>query len=130
MASGTIRSNRMKGAETQLEPEKSLKKRGRGSFDSVTIESGDVCIIRWFDNKCVNLASNFTQLSANNENVRRYSVKSKEFIDIPCPEAIQEYNKGMGGIDLFDMLTECYQIQLGTKNGIIRSSTFASMLQL
>ena len=36
----------------------------------------------------------------------------KEFIDIPRPLIVQEYNKHMGGVDLCDMLMALYRIKL------------------
>ncbi len=54
-ATGTIRADRLRGCEKTLLTEKELKKSGRGSIDL----NSSIRIVRWFDNKLVQLASNY-----------------------------------------------------------------------
>ena len=69
-AVGTIRQDRMR--ESKLKSEKELKKEGRGSYDgSVDLNSG-IVIVRWFDNKAVQLISNYIGIEPIDE-VKRWS---------------------------------------------------------
>lgn len=95
-ATGTIRANRLMGCN--LKSEKELRKEGRGAMDTKVTEEGDVVLVRWLDNGIVNIAS--TQVGCGSVGVAsRWSDASKERIEIPCPEAILEYNKFMGGVE-------------------------------
>ena len=58
-AVGTIRKDRLKGAQHYLLSEKDLKKKGRGSSDHVVEANSGINVIRWFDSGLVQLASNF-----------------------------------------------------------------------
>uniref|UniRef100_A0A3B3YNV3 PiggyBac transposable element-derived protein domain-containing protein n=1 Tax=Poecilia mexicana TaxID=48701 RepID=A0A3B3YNV3_9TELE len=53
---GTVRMNRVK--DCQLMDEKELKKKGRGSLDFRVNQENNI-IVRWYDNKAVNLLSSF-----------------------------------------------------------------------
>ena len=55
MATGTVRSNRMKGAMESMIPEKEMKKKERGSYDFTS--DGDVFCTIWNDNSLVNVMS-------------------------------------------------------------------------
>ena len=59
-AIGTLRADRMR--QCKLKTEKELKKEGRGSFDGAIDLNSGVIIVRWYDNKQVQLASNFTHI--------------------------------------------------------------------
>lgn len=54
--------------------------------------------IVWYDNKVVNLASNFIT-SGNTDVVRRWDKKNKTYVDVERSKIVQKYNKSMGGID-------------------------------
>lgn len=56
-AAGTIRINRF--ANPRLPSEKEMKQKGRGSSAECISADGNVIITRWYDNKTVNLGSNF-----------------------------------------------------------------------
>ena len=70
--------------------------------------------MKWHDNKCVTLASNFSDVSMGKP-VKRYDSKSKEFIEVPCPEMVNAYNLFMGGVDKNDMLIALYRSTMKPK---------------
>ena len=114
LALGTIRQNRMIGAQKILTSEKELKKKGRGARDWRVDLNSNIVVMKWMDNSVVHLASTFVDCSLG-ENVRRWSAKEKDYIDIVCPTMVHEYNKFMGGVDLNDMLLSLYHIKLRTR---------------
>ncbi|XP_035282123.1 piggyBac transposable element-derived protein 3-like [Anguilla anguilla] len=67
---GTVRNNRMSGAENHLKSDKQLSKEGRGAFDYCC--SGGIVAVKWRDNKCVTLLSNACGVEPVGE-VTRYS---------------------------------------------------------
>lgn len=110
---GTVRMNRLKGCD--LKSEKDLKVEGRGSTDyKVELNSG-VIAVRWYDNRCVDLVSNYVGVDPVRE-VRRYDKKAKEMIEIPCPQIVKEYNTFTGGIDLLDSLTALYKFPMKSRH--------------
>ncbi|KAL7634844.1 UNVERIFIED_CONTAM: hypothetical protein RMT77_015221 [Armadillidium vulgare] len=112
---GTIRSNRMGGAEKLLNSERELKTMGKGSYDWRVDSSSAVTLIRWYDNSIVQLASTFVGKSLGKK-VQRWCPKSKSKIEINCPQMVEEYNKFMGGVDLNGMLLALYRIKLRSNN--------------
>lgn len=110
LAAATLRQDRMKGASKCMATEKVLKKKGRGSFDSVVEANSGITIVRWFDNKMVQLLSNYITDKAGND-ARRWNKKTKEYITIKRPQMVEIYNAKMGGVDLCDMLLSCYRIR-------------------
>ncbi|KAH8036624.1 hypothetical protein HPB51_002678 [Rhipicephalus microplus] len=50
----------------------------------------------------------------------RWSDASKEWIEIPCPEAILEYNKFMGGVDKLDFVMAFYPMKARTRKWPVR----------
>ena len=95
-----------------LKTQKSLEE-GRGSMDSQISKSGEVAVVRWNDNKCVNVASTFVGIGTV-EKVRQWNKKDKEFIEVDRPEAIKVYNDYMGGVDM-DFLISLYPMNSRTK---------------
>ena len=111
-AIGTIRADRLKGAEKVLHDKKILEEKGgRGSSDWCVDANTNITIVRWFDSGLVQLISNHIGI-ADGTPARRWSVKEKLFIDIPRPLVVEEYNMLMGGVDLCDMLMALYRIEL------------------
>ena len=90
--------------------EKDLKKNGRGSLD-FRVNQDNTIIVRWYDNKAVNLLSSFIGIEPLG-NVNRWDRKSKAYIMVPRPDIVEKYNKFMGGVDLLDMLAALYKLQL------------------
>ena len=56
-AVGTLRSDHIRGC--LLKSEKYLKKDGRGSYDGAVEKNSMIRIVRWLDNRAVQLASNY-----------------------------------------------------------------------
>lgn len=46
--------------------------------------------------------------------INRYIRKEKQFVEVPCPKIISEYNNHMGGVDNMDSLLGRYNISLLT----------------
>lgn len=117
LATGTVRINRMRGCK--LKSDETLKNEGRGSYDFCTDKNRNIVAVKWFDNKPVHVASSYQDV-APVENVKRWSLTEKKYIDIPRPAIIKEYNLNMGGVDLNDMLVALYRIKLGVRRYYLR----------
>ena len=109
-ACGTIRSNR-KNFPSELTP---YLKRGfpeRG--DSITLQSEvllNLTISVWQDTKPVTVTATNCQAIPLDSVSRK--LKTGEHHTYPCPEAITQYNKYMGGVDRNDQLRQYYHIRL------------------
>ncbi|KAK3910814.1 PiggyBac transposable element-derived protein 3 [Frankliniella fusca] len=101
---GTIKSNRIE--KCPLKSDKELTQEGRGSFD-FKMKDG-VQVIKWFDNKPVHLVTTLAGVAPLGQ-AQRYDKKTKARGNVQIPQAIQIYNKKMGGVDLHDMLIELYR---------------------
>ena len=68
------------------------------------------CSLTTGSQRCIDFVGDeqITELErwCSNEKVRK---------NLSCPQTVQQYNKGMGGVDLVDMLLSLYQIQCNTK---------------
>uniref|UniRef100_A0A3B3SQF8 PiggyBac transposable element-derived protein domain-containing protein n=1 Tax=Paramormyrops kingsleyae TaxID=1676925 RepID=A0A3B3SQF8_9TELE len=102
---GTVRMNRVKNCS--MMDENDLKKKGRGSWD-FRVNQENTIVVRWYDNKAVNLLSSFVGAEPVT-NVKRWDRKSKKHIMVPRPAIVETYNKFMGGVDLLDMLSALYK---------------------
>lgn len=122
---GTLRKNRIK--DCPIENEKSLQKRGRGSFDYRLDQNSGLIIVRLVDNKVVSLASLFCGIEPINS-VKRWSSGEKRKVPVPCPNIVHQYNKHMGGVDKAGMLIELYRVPVKSKRWYLR--LFAYMLDL
>uniref|UniRef100_A0A3Q1ESY7 PiggyBac transposable element-derived protein domain-containing protein n=1 Tax=Acanthochromis polyacanthus TaxID=80966 RepID=A0A3Q1ESY7_9TELE len=96
---GTLRGNCL--AWCQLEDEKSLAKRGRGSVDARVGKEGSMAIVKWYDNKSVTLISSNCAVEPQ-DNTQRWSKADKAFVEVRRPHIVKEYNTFMGGVDLLD----------------------------
>lgn len=103
-ACGTVRMNR-KHLPTNVLDAKSLKQH---EIDYAS--SGDISFIRWSDKgkKPVAVLSSMHKASAVSS-VRRTNKEGKKE-EVPCPLAIADYNKYMGGVDKIDQMLETYSI--------------------
>ncbi|KAJ8930549.1 hypothetical protein NQ314_016630 [Rhamnusium bicolor] len=111
---GTLRNNRIR--DCKLEDDKSMKKRGRGSYcQHVSNElNTKLAVIKWFDNKFVILVSSFADAYPLSS-VKRYYKENKKRVDVVCPQIVLEYNQHMGGVDLADMFVALYRTVLKSK---------------
>ena len=108
----TFRANRLNGCP--LSADKDLKKEGRGAFVYRTDVNSGLHVMKWYDNKCVNVTSTFSGVKASST-VKRWDSKKKEHVDVKVPDLIADYNRSMGGIDLAEMLISLYRTQITTK---------------
>ncbi|XP_016530850.1 piggyBac transposable element-derived protein 2-like [Poecilia formosa] len=107
--------NRVKNC--QLMDEKELKKKGRGSLDFRVNQENDI-IVRWYENKAVNLLSSFVGVEPLGS-VKRWDRKAKTHIMVPRPTIVDTYNRFMGGIDLLDMLSALYKFSFRSQRWYI-----------
>uniref|UniRef100_A0A8C6UI16 PiggyBac transposable element-derived protein domain-containing protein n=1 Tax=Neogobius melanostomus TaxID=47308 RepID=A0A8C6UI16_9GOBI len=112
---GTVRMNRVKNC--RLIDEKELKTKGRGSLD-FRVNQEDNIIVRWYDNKAVNLLSSFVGVEPLG-NVKRWDRKAKTYIMVPRPAIVDTYNRFMGGVDLLDMLSALYKFNFRSRRWYI-----------
>lgn len=116
-AVGTLRQDRMRGCK--LKSEKELKKLGRGSYDGAIDTDLGIVIVRWFDNKAVQLASNYVSIDPADE-VQRWSKSVASLISVTRPHIVKVYNSAMGGVDLFDMFQALYRLDHKSRKWYIR----------
>ncbi|XP_028657085.1 piggyBac transposable element-derived protein 3-like [Erpetoichthys calabaricus] len=111
---GTVRINRLPGIK--LIKDKDLMKRGKGSHQEVTalVEDTEVRVVKWADDRVVNLMSTFASAEPK-ANCKRYDKKTKQTITIDCPAIVKTYNQFMGGVDLMDSLIALYRIHIRSK---------------
>lgn len=114
LAVGTIRSNRLKNCT--LSSEKELQKRGRGSSDFKYEATHNLIACRWYDNKSVQLVSNYAGKNPMSE-CKRWCRKEKKFITIPRPGIVECYNKHMGGVILRTCCLNCTKSTTAQING-------------
>ncbi|KRZ04761.1 PiggyBac transposable element-derived protein 1 [Trichinella pseudospiralis] len=86
-----------------------LKRKGRGATDFCCTRDNKLCVVKWFDNGEVILTSTYKCMDPV-EPVRRWDKRQRQFIDVPCPQIVKEYNQFMGGVDLTGMLISLYRI--------------------
>lgn len=116
-AAGTVRVNRF--GNPPLPDAKSMAKRGRGSSAQCWSDNGQVIFTRWFDNKVVNMASNFVGIGVE-DRAQRWDKKSQKDITVKRPEVVRLYNECMGGVDLLDQMIQYYRISIRTRKWTIR----------
>lgn len=97
---GTIQMNRVK--DRTMMDEKEFKKNGRGSVDFRVNHDNNI-IVRWYDNKAVNLISSFVGIEPVG-NVKHWDCKFKTHIMVTRPVIVETY-KFLRGVDLLDMLS-------------------------
>lgn len=105
---GTVRSNRLRGADKILKTGKSLKK---SDFDYAFDRTNNISVVRWQDNAEVTIATNYDSLEPY-KNVRRWSKESHRYITVSQPKFLHTYNKEMGGVDLHDNGVANYRVRI------------------
>mgnify|MGYP002224293578 CR=1 FL=1 len=104
-ACGTTRACRKDWPAEFRQPKKLKLKRG----ESRKLQHGDVTAIVWHDNRDVLLLSTNSDPREDDE-VERNNGKGREKVKIPCPEAVVNYTKNMGGLDLADQMRDYYGV--------------------
>lgn len=117
LVTGTVKENRI--GRCPFISTKDLMKQERGTYDIKVDKENKIVACKWFDNKVVCLASTHVAEEPVT-NVERWSTARKEKVPIPRPAIVMEYNSGMGGIDLQDMLVELYRIDFRVKRYYLR----------
>lgn len=107
VATGTVRINRL--GKINLDSDAKLKANGRGSYDYRVESANDIKVVKWFDNKTVQLLSTDYGIEPISS-CRRWNQKDKKLVEIPISNIVQQYNHFMGGVDLADMFCELYRI--------------------
>ncbi|XP_051502197.1 piggyBac transposable element-derived protein 4-like [Myxocyprinus asiaticus] len=112
-ACGTVRENRqgcLKSIENPMP-----KNAERGSFR--WIRDGNLLFCKWRDTKDVTMCSTIHKAYTGGTVLRRIRNADGSWSkrSVPVPEAVKEYNKFMGGVDLSDALLKYYCIGLKTK---------------
>lgn len=102
---GTMRTNRKHFPREECVRDKDLQ---AGESDSVG--DSNITVSKWKDRgkKCVVIAGTMTKIT-DRTTVKRMT-KEGSRVDIACPQSIANYNKNMGGVDLFDQLHSNYSI--------------------
>lgn len=113
----TVNPTRTQGGAKELETDKVLKSRGRGSYDYR--KNDGVILVKWFDNRAVHLLSTFEGVEPLST-VLRWDRKQKRHIEVQRPSIVGEYNRHMGGIDLLDFLMSRYKISMKSKKWYIK----------
>ena len=105
-AIGTVRSNRTESCFFGV-----TKKDKHALYNYKS--DGTVLFVQWKDNSIVIVGINFSKVTPVDK-VPRW-VKGKGKVSVDQPKVISEYNKGMGGVDLLDMLLGSYRPNLCSK---------------
>ena len=106
---GTARQVRIPNCN--LEDDKSLKKKGRGTFDHRVEVNHNISAVKWYDNRPVTLLLSFAATEPV-QTIRRWDKANKIYIDVERPYIVGHYNQYMGGVDLLDSLTAKYKYPL------------------
>lgn len=119
-AAGTVRLDRF--AKPPFSSDNEMKKKGRGSSEEVISEDGSVTCVKWFDNKCVSLASNYVGVGKV-DTAHRYDKIAQKKINIDRPQIVRDYNINMGGVDLMNQMISYYRISIRSKKWTLRMIT-------
>ena len=107
---GTIRPHR-RGFPSDFKP--LLKKGLLNREDSRTVQNGYLTVSIWQDTKPICCAA--TNASPNAVVPVTRKLKNGSRIQVSCPEAIQMYNKSMGGVDHNDQLRCYYTVRMKSR---------------
>lgn len=117
---GTIMRNRVpRDVTLDLKNDKELAREGRGSHDVLVGSNSELALTKWFDNKPILFLS--TQYAAEQvDQCRRYDRKIRQYIQVPRPEVVKEYNSHMGGVDLTDRMLAVCPARMRTNKWTVR----------
>ncbi|KAF3837863.1 hypothetical protein F7725_009631 [Dissostichus mawsoni] len=108
---GTARQARLPNCN--LEKEKSMKKKGRGSFDIRVEANHNICAVKWYDSRAVTLVSSFAGPDPV-QRIQRWDKANKTYVEVERPYIVG-YNKYMGGVDLLDSFTAKYKFPMKSR---------------
>ncbi|KAM8915388.1 piggyBac transposable element-derived protein 1-like [Spinachia spinachia] len=97
-----------------LEDEKRLKKKGRGSYDVKVEVNHNICAVKWYDNRAVTLLSSFAGPEPV-QNIQCWDKANRTYIEVERPYIVGAYNKYMGGVDLLDSFTAKYKFPIKSR---------------
>ena len=117
LATATLRADRLKGCP--LPKDKELVSLGRGSSTYRHDANSGITVLKWYDNKCVQVCSNYSDPSSIST-VKRWDKNQQKKVDINCPNTVKEYNESMGGVDLADMLISLYRTNIKTRRWYLK----------
>ncbi|XP_037048670.1 piggyBac transposable element-derived protein 2-like, partial [Bradysia coprophila] len=119
-AAGTIRLDRF--AKPPFSSDSDMKKKIRGCSEEVVSSDRRVTCVKWFDNKCVALASNYVGIGTPDK-ANRFDKATKQKITIDRPQIVKDYNLNMGGVDLMNQMISYYRISIRSKKWTLRMIT-------
>ncbi|XP_037026607.1 piggyBac transposable element-derived protein 3-like [Bradysia coprophila] len=119
-AAGTVRLDRF--AKPPFTSAAEMKKKGRGSSEQKVSADGSVVCVKWFDNKCVALASNYVGIGVTDK-AHRFDKGSQQKLAIERPQIVREYNINMGGVDLMNQMISYYRISIRSKKWTLHSGS-------
>ena len=70
--------------------------------------------VSWVDNKVVTCATNYVTCTPVST-AERWSQSAKKRVDVPMPKPFEDYNKQMGGFDLFNQFVSTYIVRIRSK---------------
>ncbi|XP_017467021.1 PREDICTED: piggyBac transposable element-derived protein 2-like [Rhagoletis zephyria] len=108
IATGTVRANRLRGAEKILKTRKELKKH---KYDYCYETNNKLFVTRWQDNVVI---SNFKSVDSVTVS-QRWSKTEKKKVNVEQPGLIHDHNQHMGGVDLHDNAVANYRIGIRGK---------------
>ncbi|XP_046987055.1 piggyBac transposable element-derived protein 4-like [Schistocerca americana] len=105
-ACGTVQPTRK-----HLPKLKTDKELSRGEFDWRVSNCG-ILYLKWKDKRAVHLLSNFHSPEVTTVTRRE---RDGSRIELPCPQAVMDYNAHMNNVDKFDQLKKSYEISRRSK---------------
>lgn len=107
-ACGTVNMNRKNLPKDLIED----KHMSRGQFD-YAVSNDEIYCVKWKDKRSVCVLSTLEDPLNVTEIARRE--KDGDITQVPCPNAVINYNKNMGFVDMFDQLKSFYEIDRKSK---------------
>ena len=86
-------------------------------------------IVKWYDNKPVHLISFYSGVEPRDK-CNRWSVALKQRVEIDRPPIEKDYNRYMGGVDLWDMMIKFIKQTSEATNVTCKLFTIALIWQL
>ena len=83
-------------------------------FDGISIRA-----LKWYDNIAVVLATTFAKAHLIGT-IQRWDRSKKQMVQVDYPNAVKQYNKFMGGVDLLDAYLAYYRTHLRSKKYYLR----------